>query len=184
MAGMTPIASSLAPIISKPVQNFSLGNFIGGVAKAAASSYIDTLAGSLNAGQYQQRRQNDEALRQLQQRQVLEQKQSREKAALERQKLALDTAEAEEKRREALKRAVARSNASFAGRGLSSSTGGSADAILLGLFEESEEARLQRENLDRLRTIALDQELTRQQQRNLLELNQQRRQYELQNSLF
>lgn len=61
--------------------------------------------------------------------------------------------QAESARKDALRRAVARQRASFSAQG-TGSAGGSADAVLLGLFTESEEDRVKRERLDSLRDQA------------------------------
>ncbi|MBI1301341.1 MAG: hypothetical protein GC137_06750 [Alphaproteobacteria bacterium] len=99
------------------------------------------------------------AVRQLQQTQALQQQQSAQNAALDRERLAVDTQNAEEERQRALRRAVARQRANFGAQGVST-TGGSSQAVLLGLFEESDEDRAQRERLDNIRSRAIDQGLS------------------------
>ena len=63
---------------------------------------------------------------------------------------AEQAAQMETARKDALRRAVSRQRANFGAQG-TGSTGGSADAVLLGLFSESEEERAERERLDHLR---------------------------------
>ncbi len=104
-------------------------------------------------------------------------RETRGTTAREREKLRLDSLESEAARERALKRAVARRRAESAARGTGG--GASGEAILLGLFEESEEERQQRAQLDQLRQTALDQELQGIQRRNLLERSQLRDQQEL-----
>lgn len=66
---------------------------------------------------------------------------------------AEQNAQIESARKDALRRAVARQRASFGAQGTGSASG-SADAVLLGLFSESEEDRVKRERLDSLRDHA------------------------------
>ena len=63
---------------------------------------------------------------------------------------AEQAAQMETARKDALRRTVSRQRANFGAQG-TGSTGGSADAVLLGLFSESEEERAERERLDHLR---------------------------------
>lgn len=126
------------------------------------------------------RRQRDEqslALRQLQQSQALQQKNMAEQNALEKEKISAQAVQAEEDRRAALKRAVARQRASFGAQGVSS--GGSAQAVLLGLFDESEDELQSRERMDALRLSALDQGLSQNQSLNLLQAQQLRERQKL-----
>jgi len=101
---------------------------------------------------------NDLALRQLQEQQALQQDQAIEQAKLDKLELQQKTAEAEQQRKNALKRAVARQRAAFGSGGVSSENG-SSEAVLLGLFEESEQEKENREQLDKLRNNAIDQNL-------------------------
>src|SRR5688572_11584877 len=61
-------------------------------------------------------------------------------AASEKEKLALESAEDARKRREALKRATSKQRATFGAQGLEASDG-SGEAVLLGLFSESDAER-------------------------------------------
>ncbi len=151
MAGLQTVLT-LLPVISQGVSLFN------NIASSEAS--------------LRQSQQDQElALQQLQQQQNLQQKNAQERAALERQKIALDTQIAEENRRKALKRAVARQRASFGSQGVSSS-GGSSQAVLLGLLSESDEERAQRERLDTLRNAAINQDLGQQVRLNTLQRTQ------------
>lgn len=183
MAGLTPLGG-LATAVLSPLQNLTLGNVASTIVNSAAGSLVGSVAKAATVDRITQGKERDLRIRQLQEKQRLEQARLSEKTVLEKQELQLASAEAERKRRQALKRAVARSEASFAGRGLSNTSGGSADAILLGLFDESEQERSEREILDRIRTTALDQNLDYQANRNLLETSQMREQNRLQNQLF
>lgn len=117
------------------------------------------------------RQQEDLALRQLRERQSLEEAQSAANAGFERERLATEARQAEDERRSALKRAVARQRANFGSQGVGSQ-GGSSQAVLLGLFDESEEDLARRQELDNLRSRALDQNLSQQSALNLLQATQ------------
>lgn len=92
-------------------------------------------------------------------------------ATSRRQQIDLDAATTEAARQAALRRAVARQRATFGARGISPDSG-SAEAVLLGLYHESEDDRIQREKLDRMRQNALTDDLNQKRQRNLLERTQ------------
>ena len=112
-----------------------------------------------------QQREQELALKQL------KQQQSAEQAGLERQKESLQASEAEETRRLALRRAVSRQRAQFGAQGVGSNTG-SSEAVLLGLFDESDDERSRREELDTLRNRALDTNLAQEKSLNLLQATQ------------
>jgi len=114
---------------------------------------------------------DDQALRQLEQQQKLQQQQSAQDAAIQKEQIATNAKLAEDKRRVALKRAVARQRAQFGGRGVASGDG-SSEAVLLGLFEESDAERESRERLDKLRTQVIDQNLAQQSRVNTLQRTQ------------
>lgn len=113
---------------------------------------------------------DDIALKQLQERQRLEQQQLEQNAALEREKISLTAAQNEETRRAALRRAVARQRAQFGASGISN--GGSSDAVLLGFADESEAELERRTQLENLRYTALDSGLAQQRSLNLLQATQ------------
>ncbi len=73
-------------------------------------------------------------------------------------------------RRDALRRAMARQRAAFGAQGIDSSDG-SAEAILLGLSQQSEAEQQQQTTLDQLRSKALQDEAATQSRKNLLALN-------------
>jgi hypothetical protein len=66
---------------------------------------------------------------------------------------------------------VARQRANFGAQGVSAG-GGSAQAVLLGLFEESEEERARRERLDGLRVRVLEDDLAGRRASNVLQRTQ------------
>lgn len=123
------------------------------------------------ASHREQRQDQDAALRQLQQMQALQQKQMEADNALQREKIALDAQTAEDTRRDALRRAVARQKAMFGSSGVGSS-GGSAQAVLLGLFDETEQDLAAREQLDNLRNRAIDLSAENQSSLNVLQRTQ------------
>lgn len=111
------------------------------------------------------------ALRQLQATQRLNQQHAKEDAALQRERMAADAAAAENSRLAALRRAVARQRANFGAQG-TGSEGGSAGAVLLGLFDESENELVQREQIDDLRRRSLDTGLAQRSALNTLQYSQ------------
>ena len=115
--------------------------------------------------------EQDLALLQLQERQRLEQTQLAQDTALERERIATQSAQDEQERRDALRRAVARQRASFGADGISSS-GGSSQAVLLGLFDETEDELQRRTELDSLRNRALDLDTQQASSLNLLQATQ------------
>lgn len=123
-----------------------------------------TIAGVFNNND---KRSDNLALQQLQQKQLLQQTQSAQDAALSRQDILANAELAEEKRRSTLKRAIARQRARFGGNGVASGDG-SSEAVLLGFFEESDAEKKLREQLDNLRLQSLDQNLLQQQRINTL----------------
>ena len=66
----------------------------------------------------------------------LQQQQAQQQANLKKQQIDADATVDAERRQRALKNAVARQRAKFGSQGISISDGGSAEAVLLGLFDE------------------------------------------------
>ncbi len=112
------------------------------------------------------------ALQQLQQRQALNAQNLAQRTAQEREQIAAQSQANEQTRRRALRRAVARQRAQFGGSGVGNTGGGSQEAVLLGLFDETQEQLDQRERLDGLRNSALDLGASQQRSLNLLQLQQ------------
>lgn len=121
--------------------------------------------------QRQSKKQNELALAQLKAQQDLQMRNIRQNAALDREKIALEAQSAESERLAALRRAVSRQRASFGAQGVGSA-GGSSQAVLLGLFDESDAEKQKREQLDGLRLSAIDQTITQQKNLNLLQREQ------------
>lgn len=113
--------------------------------------------------------QQELAMAQLRAQQNITESQAAQDAALQRQEAALEAGNAEQARRAALKRAVARQKVSLASQGISSADDGSAEAIMLGLFSESEQEQQARTRLDGLREQAIGQGLAQKQALNVLQ---------------
>lgn len=122
------------------------------------------------------------ALRQLQQKQNAELGVLQGDINLDRQKVAVDAQAAEQDRLAALRRAMARQRTQFASQGITDGTG-SSQAVLLGLFDESEEESKKRQRLDDIRNRALDQELSSRNSLNVLQRSQLRETQRLQKVL-
>lgn len=162
---------AIVPAITSTV---GLINTVNSAFNAVSNLRGNVQDASGNAAELAQRQmiaEQNQALLQLQQRQALEERQRAETAMLEKQKIALDAQQAERQRQSALRRAVARQKAAFGGSGISS-VGGSAEAVLLGLFDESEDELRQRETLDNLRHTALDLETAQAKSVNVLQATQ------------
>lgn len=95
---------------------------------------------------------------------------AQQQAAQQRAELEQKATADEESRQAALKRAVARQRSLYGSGGIAS-TDGSARAVLLGLFEESEDEKVRRENLDRLRYSAIDSDLAHRRNINMLNVS-------------
>ena len=163
MGALTPVTTLLTGITTTLNTIESFGNTVQDF-------------GSSFENQEAQARQNLEAqqqlsLQQLQQQQELEQQQAAQDAQLQLQQLTAENEAAEAARQKALKRAVASQRTSFGASGISSS-GGSAEAVLLGLYEESDDEREERERLTQLKTTALETSLEQQKSLNVLQLSQ------------
>ncbi len=137
---------------------------------------VENFSGS--AREDQLRGQQNLALRQLQEQQAAQERNLATQTALEREKIRAGSEAAEQQRLSALRRAVARQRASYGAQGIGADDG-SAEAVLLGLFEESDEARAERERLDDIRNRALEQDLESRQALNVLQLSQLRERQKL-----
>lgn len=120
----------------------------------------------------QEGNEQDLALIDLQNRQNAGIQDLEERAALERSEIAENAQQADRRRRAALKRSVSRQRAAFGSSGIASGSGGSSEAVLLGLFDESDNQREERERLDALRFGAIDQNIANQRRLNLIQRTQ------------
>ena len=164
MGAIAPIANGLTSAVSAL-------NTVNNIVGAA-----QTLGGNSPA-----RQEQDLALRQLQDRQRLEQKQLAQQNALERERIATQAQAEEDKRQRALRRAVSRQRASFGASGVSND--GSSQAVLLGLFDESEEELQRRTELDNIRSRALDLNASQSRSLNLLQATQLQQRNKLSNEI-
>jgi len=121
-------------------------------------------AANLIVSDINQRRKLRESEKQFQlAQQINEQKRQQDQAELAA-KSALDEAA----RKRALRRAVAKSRVNAGARGLSATGGGSNEAILLGVFDDSQTAANATDQLNRLRSTSIDNAARSAQARNLL----------------
>lgn len=151
----------------------------------AAAQTVGTIATAVSAGTNILGSKGEDSsrliLQQLQQKQNLENQRAFEKSELEKQKIKVNASEEETKRRLSLKRAVARQRAKFGGSGISSNSG-SSEAVLLGLFEESEDERSTRKKLDNISLQSIDQNLNNTYRVNTLTRTQEQEKQRLKNS--
>ncbi len=117
--------------------------------------------------------QDNQARKQQKQAQALQVQHLQQDAAIQKEQTRIAAEQSETQRRIALKRAMARQRANFGAQGIGNG-GGSSEAVLLGLFEESDEERAAREKIETLRSQAIDQNIGQQQQINLLQQTQLR----------
>lgn len=158
---------------------------MGGFTSLASEAFnIFNAAGNI-IGAYDNLRGDNTYYRDLQRQQTEQMRQMAENAMLEKEKIRLSAEQTETERRAALRRAIAKQRAKFGSSGIESS-GGSSQALLLGLYDESDEDRQQRESLDTLKTQAIDQNLDQQQRVNTLQLTQlrERSRYSNRGSVF
>jgi hypothetical protein len=127
--------------------------------------------------------QQDLALKQLRAQQDLAQRTAEDNAALQKSQMAVQISAEERQRQAALKRAVAAQRASFGAQGVGSGDG-SSEAVLLGLFDESDDERKDRERLDTLRYTALDQGISSGVNQDMLQLTQLQQRQKLERELL
>jgi hypothetical protein len=143
------------------------------------TSGISTLANLDNRSERKALRAEQEfAMQNLQAQQGLSEKQAREQAEQDRRRIALDAEEEEKRRRNALRRSIAKQNAGRGASGISSS--GSNEAILLGLYNDADDDRSYSQALDDLRYNTINSDLYRMNERNVLERTQLAEQQRLQ----
>lgn len=160
MGALTPVITGLTTLTTA----VSAADKLIGVTRGFAGDPYESQRQAL-------RSQQDLALQQLSAQQALDQQQAAREAELQRQKIATDTLDSEQKRRAALRRAVAKQRAQFGGSGLTGGDG-STEAVLLGMFEESEADKAASQRLDSLRNAAIDQSLNERQALNVLQRTQ------------
>lgn len=152
-----------APIISGVTKAVTLANTINSAA-GIAKQWSGSEASADRAAQ----RQAEAALK-AQNRQ--EERAAAQSIALEKAKLKAESDAATAARQDALRRAIAKRRAEFGASGITADDG-SAEAVLLGLSQESERTQAERDTLDRLKETALDDSLANLRAKNLLELSE------------
>ncbi|HEY0900798.1 MAG TPA: transporter [Micavibrio sp.] len=160
MGALTPVITGITTLTTAVTAADRLIN----VTRGFASDPYESQRKALRAEQ-------DLALRQLTAQQAMNEQQAAQDAETQRQKLASDGQSAENTRRAALRRAVARQRAQFGASGMATGDG-SSEAVLLGLFEETERDRNDASRLNQLRLAALDQSLGEQRALNVLQRTQ------------
>lgn len=154
----------------------------------SASQFVNAglgLANSLGrASNTDLQRQQQFELDQLAQQQATEVAIAEQNAALERQKIETQATADENRRRNALRRAAARQRAQFGSSGIGANPGGSGEAVLLGLFDQSEEEKNEAQALDQLRFAALDQDIANKKTLNLLQTQQLKANQDFERALF
>lgn len=170
MAGLS-FAGGLLPILTTAVSTFEKFDDIFDKRDAAAER------------ERAMRRNQETTLSQLKQRQ--ERQFDERRSAAEQSRAEIDTKASQEaqRRQAALKRAVARRKANFGASGITPDAG-SGEAVLLGLFDETEEEKKKRKQLDNLRKNALADDLDNLNKRNLLEVSQLRQRQRLDRMLY
>ena len=154
-------------------------NALGGVLPAltgvatGAAALERTIGTARRFGSNPAQSEKNLALAQLKERQSLQNRQNEAQNTLEREKNTMNAAQSEKERRKALRRAVSRQRARFGAQGLGAGAGdGSSEAVLLGLFSESDDERKKREGLDHLRDRSLELDSAQSRSANLLQASQ------------
>lgn len=166
---------AVVPAITSGLGTLGTAANIGGAALNAAQAI----------GGFAKDRQADNlALDQLRERNDLAAAQLAQDNALKEQEIAIKSAQDEEDRKDALRRAVARQRARFGASGLDSSgASGSSEAVLLGLLNKSQEDKTSQSALDSLRLQSLDNSEAQRGGLNLLQASQLAKKQKI-NSLF
>ncbi|MFP4098965.1 MAG: hypothetical protein ACLFP8_06435 [Alphaproteobacteria bacterium] len=114
---------------------------------------------------------NEQASKQLKEKQTLQETQTRQSAALEKEHVAQESKIDEQQRKAALRRAVASQKANFGAQGVSSKDG-SAEAVLLGLTRDSETEQEFDNNRASLKQAAIEQDVSQRKALNILQRTQ------------
>ena len=88
---------------------------------------------------------------------------------IQAQEIQLNADNENRKRRDALRRAMSKQQAAFGEQGIDT-TDGSGQAVLLGLFDQSQDERAYQDRLTQLKKAALEQDTVDKRRRNLLTL--------------
>lgn len=122
---------------------------------------------------------NELAIQQLQERQSLEEAQGAQDAALAAEALKLEAQQEATARQNALKKAVAAQRASYGASGISSNSG-SAEAVLLGLYEETARDQADSNEQTGFDLKAIELQLSQEKAINVLQASQLKERQNLQ----
>lgn len=159
MGALSGITSILSPILTTA----GVPAAVGGFATQLLNQQI---------ARDQLKREQNQALQQLQERQKVDEAAAENSTRLQKLSIEAEAAANEDRRRLALRRAVARQKTLFSAQGLGGGNDGSSEAVLLGLINDSENQAASDAVLGDLRKSALDQNVAAQKQKNLLQLTQ------------
>lgn len=159
MGSLNNVFSTITPLLST----------IGGIPGGAIALGRQAMGNIQSASDFEA--QQRAAMEQLQAQQRLSEDQAVADANLQKAQIAADAQTAEARRSSALRRAVARQKILFSSQGLGAMDG-SNEAVLLGLYNESEDDARAQVKSDALRTAALEQNIQKMRQRNLLAATQ------------
>lgn len=170
MAQMASIMGNVMPYVTAAAQIANTVQTVSRVTNSLKDPYEEQ--------RKEQRARQNLALKQLQDQQDTLTKQAEDNISLDKRKSSVNIEVKEKARRDALKRAVSRQRAKFGSRGISSNSG-SSEAVLLGLFEDSEDEKKKGEQLNNLRFKAIDQNLDHKKSLNLLQTTQLKEKHDL-----
>jgi hypothetical protein len=164
--------NAISPIIGSATQLLNAGVGLAGTLRGGDDNSADL------------RRSQQRDIDQLAAQQAVNAQIDQKDAALARQQIELTAQDDARRRQNALKRAAAKQRAQFGASGIGSNPGGSGEAVLLGLFEQTEEEKNQADALDKLRLNALEQDLESTRTLNLLQTQQLQANQALERSLL
>ena len=98
---------------------------------------------------------------------------------VQKQQMAIDASSANSTRMNALRRAVAKQNAGFGAQGVGTGDG-SSEAVLLGLVNQSDQAKANQDALTTLKSQAIDQNLAQKKNVDMLQQAQLQQKQNLQ----
>jgi hypothetical protein len=119
------------------------------------------------------------ALKQLQQKQQADEQNLEAQTALQKEQIAASGQSTQDQAQAALIRAVAKQRADFGAQGVSSGDG-SGQAVLLGLYDQTDAQAEDRQRIDNLRNAAIDQNVADRYNLDVLQRTQLQQQQKLQ----
>jgi hypothetical protein len=112
-----------------------------------------------------------ETLKELQEKQQVEDRRAQAEASLQKAQLAAESQVSRDQTQAALMRAVAKQRAQFGAEGISPEEG-SAQAVLLGLYKQNDQQLADQQRIENLRNAAIDQNLNDQYALDVLQRTQ------------